>query len=111
MTLWNSLAKRINPRGYQARVDLAEAYRDVFLPQHRATDPQKEMVLADLQNFSGWQRVSGSTFTGGERAFADGMRATYGRVFRFLRLAPHEVRELEEAARQEAIMDSAQGEI
>ncbi len=112
MSLWNSLRRRFPyARGAQARQALAEAYLDVFVPRRTASEAQKQMVLADLANASGFYRVSGPEMSGETRAFMDGMRAVYGRVFRFLHLSEQEVRELEEAARQEAIADSEQGEI
>ena len=42
---------------------------------------------------------------------ANGKRAVFGRLFRFLRLSEDEVRALEEAARQEALTDACEGEI
>ena len=69
------------------------------------------MVLADLAAHSGFYQVAAPGASAGELAEANGRRAVYGRVFRFLRLSGDEVRALEEAARQEALADAREGEI
>ena len=46
----------------------------------------------------------------GELAEANGKRAAFGRLFRFLRLSEGELRGLEEAARQGALADASEGE-
>jgi hypothetical protein len=95
-----------NPRGAQANNRLVAAYRAVFLPSGAATDEDKELVLADLANASGYYRVTGAGFSGEDRAFADGMRMTFGYALRFLRLSDKELGLLEENARLEAIADA-----
>jgi hypothetical protein len=107
---WRWLARQFprNPRGSQAQARLIAAYRSVFMPGGGATDEDKELVLADLANASGYYRVSGAGFSGEDRAFADGMRTTFGHALRFLLLSDDELRQLEEAARQEALADAQQ---
>lgn len=85
---------------------LVGAYRRVFVEGGAASTEDKQVVLADLANASGFYRVSGPGMSAEDRAFADGMRATYARVHLFLKMTPDEVGHLEEAARQEAIIDS-----
>lgn len=71
-----------------------------------ATDEDKQIVLADLANASGFFRVSGPGFSGEDRAFSDGMRAVYGHAHKFLTMTEAELRDLQEAARAEALADS-----
>ena len=92
-------------RGAKARGKLAAAYREVF----KLGREEAEIVLADLAAFSGFYRV---TYPGaGDLAFNEGMRAVYGHIFRFLRMTDQEIRELEEAARYEAVISSQEGDI
>lgn len=69
------------------------------------------MVLADLASHSGFYQVLPPGAAASELAEANGKRAVFGRLFRFLRLSEEEVRGLEEAARQEALADVSEGEI
>ena len=113
MNLWQWLARKFPyaPRGARAQSHLASAYRRVFEPGAGASsDEDRQIVLADLSSFTGFYRVSGPGLSAEDRAFADGMRAAYGRIYRFLRMTDDEVRSLEEAARQEAITDALLGE-
>ncbi len=88
---------------------LTRAYRNLF--DGRATKQEAQMVLADLANHSGFYQVLPPGAGVSELAEANGKRATFGRLFRFLRLSEEEVRGLEEAARQEALADAMEGEI
>ena len=69
------------------------------------------MVLADLANHSGFYQVMPPGTPMADLMEANGKRAVFGRLFRFLRLSEDEVRALEEAARQEALADAREGEI
>jgi len=69
------------------------------------------MVLADLANHTGFYQVLPPGTGVNELVDANGKRAVFGRLFRFLRLSEEEVRALEEAARQEALADAQEGEI
>lgn len=112
MNLWRSLA-RIYPRHWRrspsAAADLTNAYRALFTGH--GGEREAQIVLADLANASGFYRVNGPEFSAEARAFADGERSVYGRIFRFLRMSDAEVRQLEEAARAEAIADAQEGQI
>lgn len=97
-------------RGARARHQLTEAYTRVFF-SGGASKQDAQLVLVDLANFSGFYRVNGPGIDPNDRAFADGMRAVYGRLQRHLRLTDDEVRQLEEAARHEAIVDAQEGSL
>lgn len=112
MKRWHSIARHFAfgfRRGARADKVLAEAYRATF--RDGGTDEQRQIVLADFANYTGFYRVSGPGMAAEDRAFADGMRAAYGRVFRFLRLSREELDALEEAARQEAVTDATEGQV
>jgi hypothetical protein len=108
--LWNSLSAKLplgSRRGARAAEELSTAYKALFTGH--GGKPEAEMVLADLANYTGFYRVSGPESSSDERAFSDGMRAAYGRIFRFLRMSEDEVRHLEEAARLEAVTSATEG--
>ena len=106
---WRNL-NRLFPAGFrrrvQARFALAQAYRRLF--SGRGSKADGEVVLADLANHTGFYRVTEPG--AGALDFAEGKRAVYGRVFRFLRMSDAEVASLEEAARAEALTDAREGE-
>lgn len=107
---WRSLASLFTPgsrRRLQARLGLGAAYRRLFAG--RGSKADGEMVLADLANHTGFYRVTEPG--AGALEFAEGKRAVFGRVFRFLRMTDAEVAALEEAARAEALTDAREGEI
>lgn len=107
---WRSLASRFPPgqrRRAQARASLASAYRRLFAGHGSKADA--EIVLADLANHSGFYRVTEPG--AGSLEYAEGKRAVYGRVFRFLRMSEAETAALEESARAEAVTDAREGEI
>jgi hypothetical protein len=110
MRFWQTVSRRFEPgfrRGEQARLELTASYRRLFSGQGGKGDA--EAVLADLANYSGFYRVNEVGVSGEARAFTDGGRAVYGRIFRFLRLTDDELRALEEAARQEALITAREG--
>lgn len=112
MNFWTSLVSGLptgRKRGSRAALRLTRAYRNLF--EGRATAQEAQMVLADLASHSGFYQVLPSGAGLEELAEANGKRAVFGRLFRFLRLTEEEVRELEEAARQEALADACEGEI
>ena len=110
MNLWRWLSRSL-PAGYRrgdaARHSLATSYQRLFAGHGGEADAQ--IVLADLANYTGFYRVSGLGFSAEDRAFADGMRAGYGRIFQFLRMTDHERSSLEQAARAEALVDNSEG--
>lgn len=104
---WLPIARllRRNPRGSEAALKLALAYNNVFKPH----DPDVQIVLADLADFTGFYRVNGQGIPPDDRAFSDGMRAAFGRLFRFLNLTDEEKAALVEAARAETLVSSNEG--
>lgn len=92
-------------RGKVAEDRLVKAYNEVF----KIGREEAEIVLADLAEHSGFYRVTHPD--AGNLAFNEGMRAVYGRIHRFLRMSDQEFRDLEAAAREEAIVSSEEGEI
>ena len=111
MNLWHWIGRdrrKGERRTGEVRVDLAASYRRVFV-DGGADKKDAQVVLTDLANFSGFYRVTGPGFSSDDRAFADGMRAAYGRVHNFIRTTPEEARQLEEAARAQAIADAEEG--
>jgi hypothetical protein len=107
---WRSLSSVFAPglrRRLQARAGLGAAYRRLFSGSGSKADA--EMVLADLASHTGFYRVTEPG--AGSLDFAEGKRAVFGRLFRFLRMTEAEIEALEEAARAEALADAREGEI
>ena len=103
---WFPLARRFAAaRGAEAEQRLTLAYRNVFSPR----DPDVQIVLADLADFTGFYRVNGQGIAPDDRAFSDGMRAAFGRLFRFINLTDEERAALVEAARAETLASATQG--
>lgn len=112
MNLWRYLSRNLRPgrkRSATAVASLAGSYTSLFTGHGSKEDA--EIVLADLANYCGFYRVNGPGLSAEDRAFADGQRSAYGRVYRFLRMLDDERRQLEEAARAEALADSQEGSI
>lgn len=106
MIKWLPLAKRfLRPRGDEAHLRLALAYHNVF----KASDEDAQLVLADLADYTGFYRVNGEGIPPDDRAFSDGKRAAFGRLFRFLNLTDDEKNALVQAARVESIASSNEG--
>lgn len=104
MNLWHWSARRWKGGSVSRTKALADAYNRMFSGEGDKEDAQ--IVLSDLANWTGFYRVNGPETGADERAWADGSRSAFGRIFRFLRLSDIERRQLEEAARQEAIADT-----
>lgn len=102
--MWHGLARLLplRRRGPTAEQRLLQAYENVFA----SSGVDAQLVLADLANDSGFFRVSGPGLSHDERAFAEGKRAHFARIYGFLRLTDEQRRALQEAAREEARADS-----
>ena len=96
-------------RGAQAAQKLAGAYQALF--EGRGAKKDAHLVIVDLAAYTGWLKVAGVKTSGEDRAFYDGQRYAFARIFRFLRMTEQEMKELEEAARREAIVDLQEGMI
>lgn len=92
----------------QAEETLAEAYRHVF--RGNATSAEQQIVLADLENESGFVKV---VIPGPDVSpdFENGKRYVFGRIFRFLAMTREENDALHHAARNEALADAQEGPI
>lgn len=106
MNLFHHLSRYFRPGSIAATRELAASYQRLFTGH--GTEKDAQIVLADFAAYTGFYRVNGPGVAGEDRAFADGMRAAYGRLFGFLRMTDDERRQLEEAARQEAIAQTAE---
>jgi hypothetical protein len=112
VNLWRFVSRSFRPgfrRSGHAIAKLSNAYEALFTGHGSKEDA--EIVLADIANWTGFYRVNGPGLSAEDRAFFDGQRAVYGRIFRFLRMTEDERRQLEEAARAEALVDAEEGQI
>lgn len=110
MNRWFGLTRLLNwyrVRGPDAAIRLSLAYRNVFNPSNE----DAQIVLADFADFTGFFKVSGMGTSGEDRAYADGMRAAYGRIYRFMNLTDEEKQGLWDAARTEALASATEGMI
>lgn len=106
MNLWHYLSRYYRPGSITATSELARSYQRLFTGHGSERDAQ--IVLTDFAAYTGFYRVNGPGIGGEDRAFSDGMRAAYGRLHGFLRMTDDERRQLEEAARQEALAQTAE---
>lgn len=106
---WFPLSRlnRGRARGDEARLRLSLAYHNVFNPQNADV----QIILADMADYTGFYRVNGPGIPPDDRAFSDGMRAAFGRLFRFLNLTDEEKTALVEAARVETLASANEGQI
>lgn len=84
----------------EAEVRLALAYQRTFMGS--PTNEDQELVLVDLADFSGFYRVTPLDGGRDQIVFNEGLRALYGRIFRYLRMSDQERQALEAAARETA---------
>lgn len=106
--IWQSLAslfRRNKARGPSAEAELVEAYRWL------GTTQKGQLIVADLAAFSGFFEVTEAYAPPEIRAFNDGKRAAFGRLFHFLNLGDEERQALLAAARLERQVDAAEGPI
>lgn len=105
---WLPIARMFsrNPRGSEAELRLTLAYHNLF----NTANNDAQIVLADLADFTGFYRVNGQGIPPDDRAFSDGMRAAFGRLFRFINLTDEERTALVEAARNETLASSREGD-
>jgi|SRR5690606_19704852 len=94
-------------RGAKAAEKLVGAYREVF----KIGREEAEIVLADLAEHSGFYRFTPPVSGELEMAFNEGKRAVFAHIFNLLRMTDEEVRNLEMAARHEAVISSQEGDI
>lgn len=94
-------------RGAKAAEKLVAAYREVF----KIGREEAEIVLADLAEHSGFYRFTPPANGELDMAFNEGKRAVFAHIFSFLRMSDEEIRNLEAAARQEAVISAEEGDL
>ncbi len=96
-------------RGANALVKVTAAYRAVFTGNGGKMDA--EVVKVDLAEYTGFYTVAGLDVPNDQRAYYDGQRSVFARIFRFLKMTESEIAELEAAARHENVVSSQEGTI
>ncbi len=96
-------------RGANALQKVTSAYRAVF--SANATQADVDVVKVDLAEYTGFYTVAGLDVPNDQRAYYDGQRSVFARIFRFLKMTEPEIAELEAAARHENIVSSQEGSI
>lgn len=96
-------------RRQQARVRLVAAYRNLFAGAGSREDA--DLVLSDLAAKSGFYTVTGPKDSADAVRFAEGQRAVFKRIAGMLAMPETGLRELQEAAYQEAITTTKEGDI
>lgn len=96
-------------RGPDAKLSLKQSY-DAFF-HGGMSDAQREIVIADLANFSNFYAVGVADMSAEERAYREGQRSVYGRMMQHVRMTQLEQDALERAIREEAFVDMTEGEL
>lgn len=85
---WRGLRSLFSGQSDEAQLrERVAAYRRLFSPESQ----DAQIVMADLAHYTGFYRASGPGMPPDDRAFADGMRAAYGRLFRYANLTDEEL--------------------
>lgn len=97
-------------RSAVARLLLAGAYKRVLVAGN-ATQQDRDLVLTDLANHTGYYRVSPADTPDADLRFAEGKRFVMARILHHLRM-PRELQQaLEDAARQEQLTNTEEGDL
>ncbi|MCR9236170.1 MAG: hypothetical protein NXI17_05820 [Alphaproteobacteria bacterium] len=86
------------------------AYRRVLV-EGNATQQDRDLVLTDLANQTGYYRVSLADTGDAELRFAEGKRFVMARILHHLRMPREIQQQLEDAARQEQLTNTEEGEL
>jgi hypothetical protein len=97
------LGQRRSPK---VKLDLAGAYRSLFFGN--ASAAQRDMVLVDLANFSGFYTVAPE---GSDLARHEGRREVFARLYSMVNMTPDEQKAFETEARHQALIDNYEGEL
>lgn len=81
----------------QADLRLIMAYKNVF----KSNNPDVQIVLADFASYCGFYWHNGPGTDPGDRAFSDGKRAAFGRLFHFLGYTDEDLAAMAYAATEE----------
>lgn len=97
---WRNLAAKRQPLPFHTTVQLTTAYKSVLGKQTEET----EIVLADFAAHTGFYQVEapGADLSQFQAGYNAGLRAAFGHLLGFLHLSDAQMRELENAAQQEA---------
>ncbi|SFO06026.1 hypothetical protein SAMN04488056_10310 [Cohaesibacter marisflavi] len=98
MRLWNRASK--DRAVLQAKKRLVEAW--MRFSEGKASKDDFEIIMADLANFSGWDRYCDHPPDNAEAQFNEGKRSVFGRAFSFLTMTRGERIALSQAALEEA---------
>jgi hypothetical protein len=93
-----------NPRGAAAKRDLTAAYRSLFMESEAG-----RIVLADLAEFSQFNRVPEPTDSDAVVRYTHGRQSVFGRILNHLRLTETELERLQVAAREEGLRTDEYG--
>lgn len=104
------LFKRGYRRGASARLLMRGAYRRVLV-EGNSTQQDRDLVLADLANLTGFYRISLADASDAELRFAEGKRAVMARIIHHLRMPPEIQQQLEAAAKDEQLTNTEEGEL
>lgn len=103
---WLGRSDKFKRNSPEDMLETADAYRRVFMSDGRASNEDKEIVLADMANAAGFYTVSEPSASSEARAFADGQRSVIARLHSFLQMPPDMRWQLEAAVRAEAYADA-----
>lgn len=104
------LFKRGRRRGASARLMMRGAYRRVLV-EGNSTQQDRDLVLADLGNMTGFYRISQADASDAELRFAEGKRFVMARILHHLRMPREIQQQLEEAVKQEQLTNTEEGEL
>lgn len=105
---WQTIRSLIKWPGAERKLRLSDAYQKLFAGNGSREDA--ETVLADLAQHTGFYQVTPADMSPDQRAFAEGMRAAYGRIDRFLNLPAVERDRLISAVREDTMIANEQGD-
>lgn len=97
---WRNLASKRNAAPFYTTIQLTTAYKSVLGKQTEET----EIVLADFAAHTGFYQVEapGADLSQFQAGYNAGLRAAFGHILGFLHLSDTQLRELENAAQNEA---------
>lgn len=110
MITFRGLFARGQRRSAAARLLLAGAYRRVLVTGH-ASQQDRDLVLTDLASQTGYYRVSPADTPDADLRFAEGKRFVMARILHHLQMPRELHQQLEDAARQEQLTNTEEGEI
>lgn len=103
---WRTKHTNNAPNSMAAANEIALAYREVF--RGKASEPQQQMVLADLAARCGWNQITvpSKRVSSDDLWFQEGMRAAFASIFAHLSLSPQDMMDFDNATRREAALST-----